>query len=232
MRRPPAKPRQKPGSRPNTKLRPPLHVQAEAAAGAPRRSDKGLATHRHIVATATALFTTRGYEATSIETVLETAGVSRGALYHHFKSKEALYIAVLEGVEARIAETTAAASHHLRDPREALRAGCYAWIGLSRDPAVRQIVLLDAPAVIGWHKWREIDARFAFGQVKAALTNAAKAGRVRLDLVESLAHILLAALLELALVIARSSDARAETHRGRAALDVLLGAIVGDADVT
>ncbi|HEY1935691.1 MAG TPA: TetR/AcrR family transcriptional regulator [Acetobacteraceae bacterium] len=187
-----------------------------------------MATRGHIVAIATELFTGRGYEATSIETVLETSGVSRGALYHHFESKEALYIAVLEVVEARIADTTAAASRGLRDPREALRAGCNAWIDLSRDPAVRQIVLLDAPAVIGWQKWREIDARFAFGQVRAALTNAAKSGRLPLELVDTLAHILLAALLEIALVIARSSDAQAATRRGRAALDVLLDAIVGE----
>jgi AcrR family transcriptional regulator len=181
-----------------------------------------MATRQHIVSVAMTLFTDQGYEATSVETVLARSGVSRGALYHHFDSKEALYTAVLEAVEARIAKVTAEASRHAGDPLEALRAGCGAWVDLGRDPAVRQIVLLDAPAVVGWQKWRDIDGRFGFGQLKGGLKNAAKAGRIRPELVETMAHILLAALLEVALLIARASDPDAATRTGRAALDELL----------
>ena len=126
--------------------------QPLATAVAKHPSVKGLTTRRNIVDSATTLFTERGYEATSIEVVLEKSGISRGALYHHFDSKEALYVAVLEAVEARVADATAAASRHLSDPREALRAGCNAWIELAGDPAVRQIVLHDAPAVVGWQQ--------------------------------------------------------------------------------
>jgi AcrR family transcriptional regulator len=219
---PPAKPARRPGRRP------PLQQSAHAAneASGKRASAKGAATRRHIIAIATALFTKQGYNTTSIETVLEKSGASRGALYHHFNSKEALYAAVLEAVEARIAETTAEASRHLRDPREALRAGCNAFIGLARDTTVRQIVLLDAPAVVGWQKWRGIDARFGFGQLKAGLTNAAKAGRIRPELVDTMSHILLAALLEVALLIAQAKDPRDAMRRGRAAIDELLGALL------
>jgi AcrR family transcriptional regulator len=225
--RPPAKPRRKPapGSKPEPR-RPPAHPQAAAATSARRESAKGLATHRHIVAIATALFTEQGYEATSIEAVLDRSGVSRGALYHHFESKEALYVAVLEAVEMRVAETTAAASRHLRDPLEALRAGCKAWIDLGRDPAVRQIVLIDAPAVVGWQKWREIDARFGFGQLKAALARAADGGRMRHELVDTMAHVLLAALLEIAMLIARADDPEAARRSGQVAVDTLLGATI------
>ena len=219
---PTTKPARKRGRGPSLKQ----SSRAADKASNKRMSTKGEATHRRIIAIATRLFTKQGYNATSIETVLEKSGASRGALYHHFNSKEALYSAVLEAVEAKIAETTAEASRHLSDPREALRAGCNAFIELARDATVRQIVLLDAPAVVGWQKWREVDARFGFGQLKAGLKNAAKAGRMRPELVDTMSHVLLAALLEIALLIAQAKDPRDAIRSGRAAIDELLGTLL------
>jgi AcrR family transcriptional regulator len=193
------------------------------------KSAKGQATRAHIVATARELFAQAGYDATSIETVLERSGVSRGALYHHFEDKEALFTAVLEAIEATIAQATVDASRGIADPVEALLAGCNAWLDVSRDPAVRQIVLVDAPAVVGWQKWREIDARFGFGLLKGALKNAAAAGRLRGDLVEVFAHVLLAAVLEIALLIARAADPAAAAKQGRTALRELIGRLLGPA---
>ena len=83
---------------------------------------------------------------------------------------------------------------------------------------MRQIVLLDAPAGAGWRKWREIDARSGFGQLKTALTNAAKSGRMWHEPVDTMAHILLAALLEIALLIARAENPREATRSSRAAI--------------
>ncbi len=227
MNRPRTKSPAKPGTKPRAPSSP-ARPSATATAVAKHPSVKGLTTRRNIVDSATTLFTERGYEATSIEVVLEKSGISRGALYHHFDSKEALYVAVLEAVEARVADATAAASRHLSDPREALRAGCNAWIELAGDRTVRQIVLHDAPAVVGWSKWREIDARFGFGQLKVGLGNAARAGWMRPELVDTMAHILLAALLEIALLIARSEHPKVATRDGRAALDKLLKALLSD----
>ena len=155
-----------------------------------KNSAKGQTTRARIVRIAGELFAEAGYEATSIETVLARSDVSRGALYHHFQGKEDLFVAVLEAVEATIAQATVDASRGIDDPVAALYAGCNAWLDLSRDPAVRQIVLMDAPAVVGWQKWREIDARFGFGLLKGSLKSAAAAGRVREDLVDILAHVL------------------------------------------
>jgi AcrR family transcriptional regulator len=191
------------------------------------KSAKGQATRAHIVGVAGELFAQAGYDATSIETVLARSGVSRGALYHHFEDKEALFTAVLEAIEARIAQATVEASRGIADPVEALRAGCNAWLDVSCDPAVRQIVLVDAPAVVGWQKWRDIDARFGFGLLKGGLKNAAAAGRLRADLVEILAHVLLAAVLEIALVMARAEDAAAAAENGRAALRELIDKLLG-----
>jgi AcrR family transcriptional regulator len=192
-----------------------------------RKLAKGEATRAHIVRTATDLFSTAGYDATSIETVLEKSGVSRGALYHHFENKEALFVAVFETVEARIAQATVDASRGISDRVEAMRAGGEKFLELSREPAIRQIVLTDAPAVLGWQKWRDIDARFGFGLLKGSLKAAAEAGRLRADLVDTYAHIFLAAILEIALVIARAGNPAAAEKHGRVALNELIDRLIG-----
>jgi AcrR family transcriptional regulator len=188
---------------------------------------KGLATRARVVEVATRLFASAGYEATSIETVLAKSGISRGALYHHFKDKAALFEAVLEAMEALIATRLRAASVGITDPLEAMRAGGDVWLKICRDPAIKQIVLIDAPAVVGWQKWREIDARFGFGLLKAGLKNLATAGRLRPELVESLSHVLLASMMELALVVARADNPAAATKSARAALHELIDGLLG-----
>src|SRR5262249_2602278 len=153
-----------------------------------RKVEQGQATRRDLIAIATRLFVEHGYQGTSIEAVLREADISRGALYHHFAGKEALFEAVLEQVEAYIAEKLAAQG--AGDPVERLRAGCGAWLRLAREPTVRRIVLLDAPAVVGWEKWREMDERYGFGLLKATLAGIAATGRIRKDLIDVLAHML------------------------------------------
>src|SRR3712207_911756 len=133
------------------------------------RLEQGRATRNEILEVATALFAEQGYERTSTAAILDRAGVSRGSLYHHFSGKPALFEAVLEEQEARIAKTTVAAARGVTDPVEALRAGCHAWLKMARDPVVRRIVLIDAPSAVGWEKWREIDERHAFGILKQAV---------------------------------------------------------------
>ncbi len=189
---------------------------------------KGLATRARIVEIATGLFASAGYDATSTETVLAKGGISRGALYHHFKDKAALFEAVLETMEAAIAEKLRAASVGIADPIAAMRAGGDAWLALSRDPAVRQIVLIDAPAVLGWQKWREIDSRFGFGLIKAGLKNLSKAGRLPGEMIEPLAHVLLASMMELGLVVARADKPIAAMKSSRAALHQLIDRLLGE----
>ena len=184
-----------------------------------RKIEQGEATRRELVAVARELFAERGYDAVSIEMVLQKTGVSRGALYHHFKSKGALFAAVLEAVEGDLAAALAGTAQGIADPVAALRAGCEAWLRFARDPAIRQIALIDAPAVVGWQRWREIDEQHGFGLLKRALQ---ASGRVRQDLIDPFAHMLLAALAELALMVARSPDPAAAMPGAQAALDELL----------
>lgn len=193
---------------------------------------KGQATRTRIVDTAGELFAKAGYQDTSIEAVLDKSGISRGALYHHFRDKEELFVAVLEAVEARIADATVKASRGIADPVGALLAGCNAWLDVSRDPAIRQIVLVDAPAVLGWQKWREIDARYGFGLLKGSLRAAAEAGRLSPTLIEPLAHVLLAAVLEIALLMARANDAPGSVKQAKAALRELIEKLLGPSPKT
>ncbi len=192
-----------------------------------KRIDQGRATREHVVAVATRLFAERGYEATSIDAVLEESGVSRGSLYHHFASKEALFEATFAAVETKIGEETVAAVAGTTDPTAALRAGCLAWIRLAGDPVVQRIVLIDAPAVLGWERWREMEEQYALGLLKAAMQAEANEGRVRADLVDVFAHMLLATMNELALLIARADDQDSAQRIAVDAVDELLRRLLG-----
>ena len=191
------------------------------------RIEKGRATRERLLETARDLFGRDGYEATSIEAVLQGAGVARGALYHHFDNKTALFDAVLERLIAEIAATAAEAGRAQDDPLEALRAGTGAWLRAALAPEVQQIALVDAPAVVGWRRWRELDEQYTLGGVRAALRRLAEQGRVPEDQVDVLANMLLAAVGEAALLIPRADDPRTALAAGQAALDTLLERVAG-----
>jgi AcrR family transcriptional regulator len=187
-----------------------------------KRVEQGLATREEIIRVATRLFAEGGYEATSTEVLLEALGISRGALYHHFRGKHALFEAVLDALEARLAKDLMAEVGAVPDPRAALKAGAAAWLRLAIDPAVRRIALIDAPAVLGWETWRAIDARHGFGLLKASIDAAARAGQLKLDDPGLVAHLLLAAMMEAALVVARADVPAAAIRSAGAALDKLI----------
>ena len=183
---------------------------------------RGEATRGQLIAIARRMFADRGYEDTSIEAVLREAGVSRGSLYHHFASKEALFEAVAEDVETSVGEQTLAAAGGSDGPVAALRAGFLAWIRLAGDPVVRRILLIDAPSVLGWERWRAMEEQHALGLIRAVLQVIAEEGKLRQELVGTLAHVLLASVNEVALLVARSEDQEAAMHAGTDAIDELL----------
>ena len=191
-----------------------------------RNVARGEATRGQLIAIATRMFAERGYEDTSIEAVLREAGVSRGSLYHHFASKEALFEAVAEELETSVGARTLAAARDSGGPVAALRAGFLAWIRLAGDPVVRRILLIDAPSVYGWERWRAMEEDHALGLIRAALQVIATHGRLRPELVDTMAHVLLASVNEVALLVARAEDAEdaeAAMAAGADAIDELLG---------
>jgi AcrR family transcriptional regulator len=191
-----------------------------------RKVERGLETRREIIAAATRLFAEHGYAKVSIEAVLAACQISRGALYHHFPSKEVLLEAAYEAVEGHIARHVANQPAAPADAAGALQAGCDAFLDLTRDRTVRQIALIDAPAVLGWDKWREIDKRHAFGLLKAALAPAAADAGLPEALVDPFAHMLLASLLEIALLIAQSDDPEKAISTGKAAIREFLARLL------
>jgi AcrR family transcriptional regulator len=190
--------------------------------------ERGQATRAHLIDVATRLFAAHGYDGTSIEAVLAESGASRGSLYHHFPGKEALFWAVLEGVAARAGGQVEEATRDAQDPVAALRATCLAWIRLAADPVVARTVLIDAPAVFGWQRWRELDEQYNLGTIRAALEYAAEAGRFERGHVDAFAHIVLAAANEAAQMIARADNPAAALSAGESAFADFLDRLLGD----
>ena len=186
------------------------------------RVERGKATRERLLATARDLFGRDGYEATSVEAVLKAAGVAKGSLYHHFENKPALFDAVLDQVVSDVAGKAARAAARQDDPVESLRAGCAEWLRTCLDPAVQQIALVDAPAVLGWSRWRELDEQYTLGGVRRSLQALADSGRVPAAQVDALANMLLAAVGEAALLIVQADDPEATLAAGLAAFDTLL----------
>lgn len=191
-----------------------------------QRRARGQATRRRLLEAARELFGEHGYEATSIEAVLDTSGVARGALYHHFQSKAELFDAVAEKVFVEIAEETSAAAAAAAaagaDPLERLRAGAHAWLRMALDPAIQRIALLDPQAAVGWTRWRELDEQYTLGGLRASFRRLTAEGRIPDGQGDLLAQMLLAALNEAALFIAYADDQRGAVDTGRAAADTLL----------
>jgi len=171
------------------------------------------ATRTSLIATARELFAERGYANVSTEEVVARAGVTRGALYHQFEDKAALFRAVFEEVESELAQRLAGRALTQDDPWEAQLAGLDAFLAACDEKEIQQIALLDAPSVLGWETWREIEARYGLGLVVAGLRNLIDLGLIPEQPVEPTAHAILGAVTEAGLYVARSDDpeaARAE----------------------
>lgn len=171
-----------------------------------RKAEQAESTRAALVEVALELFGERGYAGTSTEEIVQRARVTRGALYHHFRDKTDLFEAVVEETERQSVARLIAASQGGADAWERLRLGLRAFLDGCEEPAIQRILLLDAPSVLGWDKWREIDARYGFGLMKAGLQEAMERGIVRRQPLEPLAHLLLGAVMEGAMLIARAED--------------------------
>jgi AcrR family transcriptional regulator len=186
-----------------------------------RRKHEALATRDALVSAGLALFTERGYAEVGTEEIVKRAKVTRGALYHHFADKKDLFRAVHERVEEDLVADIASRMEGASDPWEVIVTGTGAFLDACDDPAVKQVALVDAPAVLGWREWRQVDERYGLGLMKAALGGAMEAGVLREAPLDSLSHLMLGALAEAAFVIANADDpgsARAEAETALFAL--------------
>jgi AcrR family transcriptional regulator len=209
--------------------------QAEATPPENRNAARSSATRAKLLQSARALFAKRGFAAVATEEIVRAAGITRGALYHHFRDKEDLFLAVYEQVESELAaEISQAVLGTSSDPQallaqgavsspwDALERGSERFLQASAEPEVQRIALIDAPAVLGWETWREVGQRYGLGLIEAALAAAIDAGELDPQPIAPLAHMLLGAIDELALMVARAEDQpTAQTQASAACLRLL-----------
>jgi len=188
------------------------------------QAERSEATQSALVSTARRLFAERGYAGVGTEEIVRAAGVTRGALYHHFDGKTGLFAAVFEQIESELATRFAEEALSKPDAFEAMTAALKLFLDVCRESEVRQIALLDAPAVLGWTAWREVESRYSLGLIRVGLENMVQAGITRPQPIEPLAHAILGMLTEAGLYVANADDAdAAKAEMG----DVLRGTLDG-----
>jgi AcrR family transcriptional regulator len=183
------------------------------------------------VAAGRRLFAERGFRATSTEDIVRAAGLSRGALYHHFADKTELFGAVLEVVEADLMARLIDRID-ISDPARAIREGVPAFLDACLHPEVSRIALLEAPSVLGWQRWREVDARYGLGMVAAGVQAAMDVGDLPRQPVAPLAHTLFGSLTEAAMYMAHADDPVSARTELEPALQALLNGLLTNPEPT
>ena len=191
------------------------------------QAERAADTRETLIAAGRSLFANRGFADAALETIVRDAGVTRGALYHHFADKTELFAAVFEQVEgemaARMAEAIAASRE--TDPVEVLRLGTRFWLDACADPEVQRIVLMEAPTVLGWDRWTEIGQRYNIGVVTSVLTDAIESGRIQPQPVEATELTMLGAVREATLYVARATNQRQARKDAGAVMDRLIDSL-------
>ena len=145
------------------------------------KAERALATRTALLAAARDLFAADGFAATSTETILAATGVTRGALYHHFADKQALFAAVCESLHAEAEQVIEVNADAAPNAFDALVAGCLSFLDFMIRPEIRRILILDAPSVLGWEAWNEMDRRHGFGLLIDGVQAAVAAGELEGD---------------------------------------------------
>ncbi|GAA4902314.1 TetR family transcriptional regulator [Stackebrandtia albiflava] len=188
------------------------------------KAEQRAATVRALLAHATELFGRHGYAAVGLADIAAAAGVTKGAVYHHFGSKTGLFTAVVESVQQQVGDRVAAAADAEPDPWRRLLTGCREFLAAGDDPRVRRIMLVDGPSVLGWREWRRLDEAASARHLAEALEELMAAGVVTRRPVEPLTRLLSGAMNEAALWLAEP-EGSGDPDEVVAALETLLGSL-------
>jgi AcrR family transcriptional regulator len=189
----------------------------------PKRTEAQAAeTRANLIRVARERFGSAGFGSTNASEIAERAGVTRGALLHHFVDKEGLFAAVLEQVESDVADRVMTQALTGATPVDCLRRGFDAFLGECLDPGVSQIMLIDGPSVLGWDIWHQIDSQYGFQPVVDTVSAAVAAKELESDDPDALAHLLLGALAEAATLVGRSDEPEATRVRMARSLNQLI----------
>jgi len=174
-----------------------------------RQAERREATQGAILAAALRLFGESGFASVSVDEIAAAAGVAKGAVYHHFPSKEALFEAVFERAAEQLQQRVHAGAAGSGDRLRAMAAGARAYFEACAQPPFERIILKDGPAVLGWDRWREIDERYSLALVRTPLARLMRAGVLRERPVDLMARVVLAMLTEAGMAVAAASDRQA-----------------------
>ncbi|MEX3645965.1 TetR/AcrR family transcriptional regulator [Mycolicibacterium porcinum] len=189
------------------------------------QAERTRATIDQILVVARERFAADGYDNTFVDNVAERAGMTKGALYHHFEGKRGLFAAVFENEQRAIGEAVNRAARGTKDSWQRFLRGCRGFFDAVLDPGVQRITLIDAPAVLGWEAMRDLEDEHVTSLLRLGLAQVIADGHLPEQRVEPLAHLLHGAMCEAAMTVARSSDPERESRDSMAALERLLNGI-------
>jgi AcrR family transcriptional regulator len=189
------------------------------------QAQRRAATRRALLDAARSMFAEKGYHETAAEEIVRRAGMTRGALYHHYEDKKDLFRAVVDEMEGEIDEEIEAAERAQPELPKAVMAGYRAFVDAVLDPEMRRTFFLDGPSVLGW-EWREIDARHAVGKIEEGLEALIAEGFVEPQPVGPLARLINGTLLEAAFFVAASEDPEAARDEVWGAMERLVGGLL------
>lgn len=194
------------------------------------QEERSAATREALISAARKLWGARGYAEVGTPEIAKEAGLTRGAMYHQFADKAALFREVVEAVEQEVMArmATLVASSGAKSPADAIRAAVDAWLEVSGEPEVRQLILLDAPAVLGWAGFREVAQRYSLGMTEQLLAEAVRAGQLARQPVRPLATVMIGALDEAAMAIATAEDPKRARREIRQVLRRLIDGMLDD----
>ena len=186
-----------------------------------RQAERRAATSAAMLGAARDLFCAEGYEAVSIDDIAAAAGATKGAFYHHFATKQAIFDKLVDEVQGEIAGLLAARKPAPGGPEEVMAASISAYLEAANQPQVQRILLIDGPVVLGWRRWREIDDAHFAGMVRAGAARL-MGPQARPAEVDAAARLVLGAVMEAALALGGGADGGASASDYRAALTRLL----------
>jgi AcrR family transcriptional regulator len=174
----------------------------------PTQSERREATRGAIVSVASKLFSERGFEKTTIADILELAGISRGALYHHFATKEDVFAEVFVRTSSSAIRKAIGRIPSGAAPLDALVAGCLGWLDAVKDPAVLKILLVEGPTALGWERARTLEEATSLGLMRIAVKRAMDAKEIEVPSIDVSARLLNGLLAEAALLLQGASASR------------------------
>ena len=193
--------------------------------GTSRRQEYSASTKRALVDVATELFTEQGYAGTSLDEIVAGARVTKGALYHHFSGKQALFEAVFVRVEDDASDSIRRAVRGTKDPWDKAMAGLRAFLDVLQQPEYRRLVIQEGPAVLGYEKYREQEERSTYGIVQDIVSSVLATYELEKSMVETFSRVFFGAMSAAGSAVSSAEDTKRASAEVEAAIAFILAGL-------